>query len=183
MYFSKRSSRHRRATPTATRAHLCSERLTSAEEPLEGELVIAPVGRSSTIDAEEGRANLRVHRLPNTRQDQVGSSQNATTTIDEPRRSSSDSLFLVHLKEADQYERGLTFRLLVWIPMFLALVKILSVHGDGIFGAPKSVPHVLRLMADCRAYDDRCSSSLPIVKAARSGLEIESRLAEIVGTQ
>jgi hypothetical protein len=52
-------------------------------------------------------------------------------------QASLDTIFLSQLRETERYEKGLIFRLLVWIPMLLAPVKIFSVTGGWSVWGPK----------------------------------------------
>jgi hypothetical protein len=68
---------------------------------------IQAVGRSRTIEAEEGDA----------------------------QKASPDTVFRAQLEETERYEKGFTLRAVAWIPMLLAAVKMCAVKGGwGIWG-------------------------------------------------
>jgi hypothetical protein len=104
--------------------------------------VIPSVGRSATIEAEEGRANVNLHRRthqaagPHNEDENTHENRDGNSTK-KPQQASPDAIFLSQLEETEQYEKDLTFRLLVWIPMLLSLVKIFSVTGGWSVWGPK----------------------------------------------
>jgi len=88
--------------------------------------VIPSVGRSATIEAEEGRANVNLHRRthqaagPHNEDENISENRDGNNTK-KPQQASLDAIFLSQLEETERYEKDLTFRLLVWIPMLLSL--------------------------------------------------------------
>jgi len=104
--------------------------------------VIPPVGRSATIEAEEGRANVNLHQRtnraagPHDEEENILENRDGNSTQKDPQ-ASPDTIFLSQLKETEQYEKGLTFRPLVWIPMLLSFVKIFSGTGGWSVWGPK----------------------------------------------
>jgi hypothetical protein len=72
------------------------------------------------------------------------------------RQSMLDSIFLTYLEETQKYKKGMTFRLLVWVPMLLALLKNPLRHWRLVYLKPRSLwVHVLLLVADRRAHHNR----------------------------
>lgn len=103
---------------------------------------IPSVGRSATIEAEEGRANVDLHRRtnraagPHDETENIIENRDGNSTENAPQ-ASPDAIFLVQLREAERYEKGLVFRILVWIPMLFSLLKILSGTGGWTIWGPK----------------------------------------------
>lgn len=85
----------------------------------------------------------------------------------ENRQSMFDSMFLTHLEETQEYEKGMTFRLLVWVPMLLALLKILSVTGGWSILGPK--------VCGCMFFCSWLTAELITIVASRGRLSREQR--------
>jgi hypothetical protein len=96
---------------------------------------IQAVRRSRTIEAEEGRENVDLHRrIPRVSGPQRSDSEETNEGVEE---ASPDFVFLAQLGETEQYEKGLTFRAVAWIPMLLALAKMFAVEGGWSIWGPK----------------------------------------------
>jgi hypothetical protein len=114
-------------------------RISNASEDLgqgDDNELIPPVGRSQTIEAEEGRANMDLHR----RIPRVGGPHGKGDPKDlteEVQEASPDAMFLAQLDETERYEKGFTFRVMAWIPMLLSAVKLCAVKGYGGIWSPK----------------------------------------------
>jgi hypothetical protein len=104
--------------------------------------VIPSVGRSATIEVEEGRANVNLHRRtnraagPHNEDENILENRDGNSTKKAPQ-ASLDAIFLSQLRETERYEKDLTFRLLVWIPMLFSLVKIFSGTGGWSVWGPR----------------------------------------------
>lgn len=98
--------------------------------------LIPPVGRSQTIEAEEGRANIDLHR----RITRVGGTLGRNDSKDlseEAQEASPDAIFLAQLEETERYEKEFAFRVMAWIPILLSTVKLCAVKGYGGIWGPK----------------------------------------------
>ncbi len=56
---------------------------------------------------------------------------------EEAHKASLDTIFLAQLDETERYEKGFIFRVMAWIPMLLAAVKLSAVKGYGGIWGPK----------------------------------------------
>jgi hypothetical protein len=92
--------------------------------------LIPPMERSQTIEGEEGRANVDLHRRI-TRVGGPHGKDDPKAVSKKIREASPDTIFLAQLDETERYEKGLTFRVMAWIPMLLSAVKMSAVKGYG----------------------------------------------------
>jgi hypothetical protein len=96
---------------------------------------IPTVGRSNTIEAEEGRANVDLHRrITRVGGPLRGDPEEASEGVQD---APPDTLFLAQLEETERYEKGFTLRAVAWIPILLAALKMIAVTGGWSLWGPK----------------------------------------------
>jgi hypothetical protein len=100
--------------------------------------LIPPVGRSQTIEAEEGRANIDLHRRI-TRVGETLGRNDPKDLSEEAQEESPDAIFFAQLEETERYEKGFTFRVMAWIPMLLSAVKLSAFKGYGGYAGSQSL--------------------------------------------
>ena len=91
------------------------------EQQAVDEDVIPSMGRNATIEAEEGRANVNLHRRTNRAAGPHNEDENILENRDgnskiltkKAPEASLDAIFLSQLRETERYEKDLTFHLLV----------------------------------------------------------------------
>lgn len=142
--------------------------------------VIPPVGRSATIEAEEGRANVNLHRRAKRAAglhaededilEKVLENQDGNSTEKEPQ-ASPDAVFLFQLRATERYEKGLVFGALLWVPMLFLLLKIYSGTGGWGLWGPK--------VCGCMFFCSWLVPELITIVASRQQLSVKQRTSAL----